>query len=38
LIVIHPARGTDSHRFNSVPPTQLRDGAEDRVFDSLRAM
>ena len=38
LIVIHPARRTDAHRFDSVPLTQLLDGAEDRVFDSLRAV
>jgi hypothetical protein len=33
LIVIHPARRTDSHRFNSVPPTEHFDRAENRVFD-----
>jgi hypothetical protein len=38
LIVIYPARSTDSHRCNSVPPTQLIDCSKDRVFDSLRAM
>jgi hypothetical protein len=38
LIVIHPTRCTDTHRFNAVPPTQLLDCSEDRVFDSLRAL
>jgi hypothetical protein len=38
LIVIHPAGGTDPHCFHAVSPTQVLDGAEDRVFDGFRAV
>ena len=38
LIVIYPARRTDPHRLDPVPATQILDGTENRVFDSLRTV